>query len=442
MLVPKSPLYFTPLLLLLTASNLYAEKLSISTEVQANTTLLLETKNCPQCNLSGANLNRFDLSGANLEGANLSRAKMSLVNLSGANLRNSDMREAVLNGADLAGANLSGADLTGTALVGAYMTGAILDGEMLVTEPYKEEGISDIQEYVYVDDTAKPKSPQESEEMKIADRRDFQETPPPVKMPIADSESNINKIVPITATEETVEDIEGSLPEESVEAPKAKNVPAIQEVFIEEEAGKPDTQSDQLQKDIIEDKSTKETPLVTNAATEDAIIEEAFSETIPPSASEEIAIVKLVSEAESIPDSENIAEDDKGIVESMLSMFSSKEPSSIVLKNAALLLDLNKCYGCNLTGANLSGENLDGADLEGADLSHAILQNVDFEGANLKGVNFTGADLSGSDLSEADLYKANLTDANLTDVNLEKTLMDDVNLSGVKGYNKALMLTE
>src|ERR1700745_3268441 len=53
--------------------------------------LAARTKDCRGCNLSGANLKRFaltgaDLVGANLAGANLHRAKLSGANLAGANL--------------------------------------------------------------------------------------------------------------------------------------------------------------------------------------------------------------------------------------------------------------------------------------------------------------------------------------------------------------------
>ena len=55
------------------------------------------SKDCRDCNLSGANLKRFDLSeadlaGANLAGANLHRARLARVNLSGANLTGSAKR--------------------------------------------------------------------------------------------------------------------------------------------------------------------------------------------------------------------------------------------------------------------------------------------------------------------------------------------------------------
>lgn len=57
---------------------------------------LLETKQCPGC----------DLRNADLRGANLSYA-----DLRGANLSNADLRGANLTGADLRGANLQGTKL-------------------------------------------------------------------------------------------------------------------------------------------------------------------------------------------------------------------------------------------------------------------------------------------------------------------------------------------
>jgi len=59
-----------------------------------------------------------------------------------------------------------------------------------------------------------------------------------------------------------------------------------------------------------------------------------------------------------------------------------------------MLLETNKCPGCDLSGADLSGANLVGADLVGADLTEANLTEVDLTNANLSGAN----------LSEANLY--------------------------------------
>ena len=126
------------------------EQLSPSTEVQKNISILQQTKRCPQCDLSGANLIRMDLTDADLEGANLARVRFNLTNLAGANLRNSNLREATFGGADLAGADLQGADLRGTSLTGAYLQGTLLDGELVQTTPYADEQISGIEETVYV----------------------------------------------------------------------------------------------------------------------------------------------------------------------------------------------------------------------------------------------------------------------------------------------------
>ncbi|MBD1934724.1 MULTISPECIES: pentapeptide repeat-containing protein [Cyanophyceae] len=85
---------------------------------------LLATKQCPQCNLSGAGFALADLSGANLSGADLSRANLSRANLTGANLAGANLSGASLFGVNLAGANLTGANLTGADLRESYLVNA------------------------------------------------------------------------------------------------------------------------------------------------------------------------------------------------------------------------------------------------------------------------------------------------------------------------------
>lgn len=89
---------------------------------------LLSTKQCPQCDLSGAGLVLANLEGANLSGANLSRANLSRTNLMGADLTGANLSGASLNGANLSGANLSGANLIGTDLRDAFLANAQLFG--------------------------------------------------------------------------------------------------------------------------------------------------------------------------------------------------------------------------------------------------------------------------------------------------------------------------
>ncbi len=88
---------------------------------------LLATKQCANCDLSGAGLVMSDLAGADLRGANLSGANLSRANLSGADLRDANLSGAGLFGANLSGAkisrvNLVGADLRNTYLVNAQLT--------------------------------------------------------------------------------------------------------------------------------------------------------------------------------------------------------------------------------------------------------------------------------------------------------------------------------
>ena len=83
---------------------------------------LLATKQCQNCDLSGAGLVMSDLSGADLRGANLSGANLSRANLSGA-----DLRDANLSGAGLFGANLTGAKLNSSDLRNAKLINANLD---------------------------------------------------------------------------------------------------------------------------------------------------------------------------------------------------------------------------------------------------------------------------------------------------------------------------
>jgi uncharacterized protein YjbI with pentapeptide repeats len=111
--------------------------LSLTTTVQAanseHVRQLLATKQCQNCDLTGAGLVMADLSGAKLSGANLTGANLSRANLSGADLRGANLSGASLFGVNLtearfSGANLAGADLRNSYLTNAELTGAYLNG--------------------------------------------------------------------------------------------------------------------------------------------------------------------------------------------------------------------------------------------------------------------------------------------------------------------------
>lgn len=98
-----------------------------------HTQQLLSTKQCLQCELTGAGLVLADLAGANLSGADLSRANLSRANLIGADLSGANLTGASLHGANLSGANLSGAILNSTDLREAILSDAKLFGTTLRT---------------------------------------------------------------------------------------------------------------------------------------------------------------------------------------------------------------------------------------------------------------------------------------------------------------------
>jgi len=72
-----------------------------TTAKSVNTSQLLKTKRCPNCNLSGAKLSSYNLVGADLSGADLSNADLRNTNMFGANLNNANISNAKLSGATM-----------------------------------------------------------------------------------------------------------------------------------------------------------------------------------------------------------------------------------------------------------------------------------------------------------------------------------------------------
>jgi uncharacterized protein YjbI with pentapeptide repeats len=96
--------------------------------VDNNIQKLKESNACQDCNLTGADLRRADLSKADLRRADLREAYLHGANLREADLHGADLREAELNGADLSKANLTGADLRRADLSKADLWDSDLNG--------------------------------------------------------------------------------------------------------------------------------------------------------------------------------------------------------------------------------------------------------------------------------------------------------------------------
>ncbi|MGD2179641.1 pentapeptide repeat-containing protein [Lusitaniella coriacea] len=92
---------------------------------------LIESKNCPGCNLAGfdlrnADLRNADFKGANLEGTNLQGANLDSAQLQGANLKLANLDEVTLKSANLSATNLQMAQLKKAQLQQANLTKANL----------------------------------------------------------------------------------------------------------------------------------------------------------------------------------------------------------------------------------------------------------------------------------------------------------------------------
>jgi uncharacterized protein YjbI with pentapeptide repeats len=91
-------------------------------------TQLLKTNQCPNCDLSGANLETANLANANLMGTNLSSANLTGANLSNANLEGANAKGASLNDAYLYRANLTGTNFSNASLQKANLRETLLVG--------------------------------------------------------------------------------------------------------------------------------------------------------------------------------------------------------------------------------------------------------------------------------------------------------------------------
>ena len=110
---------------------------------------LLDTLECPDCDLRNADFSGQNLQGANLTGANLSGADLTRTNLRGANLKNATLlgvklSETALSGADLRNADLSDIDIDQVfeyiEIIGAQFEGARFKHGVVCGPPPKKGG--------------------------------------------------------------------------------------------------------------------------------------------------------------------------------------------------------------------------------------------------------------------------------------------------------------
>jgi uncharacterized protein YjbI with pentapeptide repeats len=425
-------------------------------KVKENIAQLIKTKNCPGCNLSGAELNRMDLSGGNLKGADLSGAKLFLTNLSGANLQQARLQGASFGGADLSGADLQGADLRGTDFNGAYLNNAKFDEGYIKSKPQEEdstqrEGVTNEESTAYSikSDKKLPNNISRKEGIKKAS---------PAGLKKAEQTSSLDTEDQIDLTKKnkkrTDENAHTNSPnrkeiptdtmQAQLTAPPIKTVQPIQKVVIDEkgESGKNNTKisgsdkNDDLQqpeKKGIPANGSQEGEKSGDAGDHNVVKMQDLS--LDRKKNEEPSPAIIASQPAKAVVEKNILVE-KPVEKEKTDKPSLAQPSdisSLKSNNLKKLLDSKKCYQCDLAGVDLSGKDLENADLEGVDLTGSNLEKTDLTKANLKGAKLINANLKKAKLKGADLYKANLSGADLTDSKMEKAQVDDAIFVGVIG---------
>jgi uncharacterized protein YjbI with pentapeptide repeats len=109
------------LVLVVSAGSVIGTALAYS---EADLQELKRTGSCVKCDLSGAVLIHWNLSGADLSEANLTSANLTDAYLAGANLFRANLSKAILTSTNLAGANLLHAKLEGANLLFANIARA------------------------------------------------------------------------------------------------------------------------------------------------------------------------------------------------------------------------------------------------------------------------------------------------------------------------------
>lgn len=405
-----------------------------SQKVKENIEKLIKTNSCVNCNLDGADFTRMSLVKVNLENANLKNAKFQLTDLSSCNLKNANLGGANFGGADLSNCDLQGATYSDKTLSGAYLSGVNYAVTPSNTEPqqdvkkvYVPQNIQLNSESKHHVEVKKSKPVPIVEKVQIAERRDFDESPPSITTAKAVSEK-----------EETVVAVPVSKPIKSVKYPAVatKYAKPFQDVVIE------NTTEDTIPAVSTIEKHEKDIEKGT-------LIEEDFFEEVGELPEEDLIVEENIEPPKEelmkeVKDVENEKKEEKAVYTQQTqtpeqpiekTVVPLKEVAVDAVKIALLekLKDKKECFKCDLSGLDLSGKKFKKVDLEGTDFSNCNLEDTNFSYSNLKGVNFSGANLKGANFKKADLYKAVFSGADLTDASLTNALIDDAQLTDAFG---------
>ena len=368
----------------------------------SNVKKLKETKSCPRCDLTDAQLRAMDLTGANLAGANLNGAKLFKAILTGVNLGEASLRGAYLTGVDLTGVDLTEVDLTGANLrevnlTGVDLTETILAGADLTGANLREVNLRGV-DLTEVNLTGAKLTGANLTGANLTGAK-----LPGVNLTEVDLTGVVLTGVDLAGADLTKVDLPGvalseaNLREANLTGANLNKAKLFKAIL----AGANLTGADLTGVDLA-GANLREVNLAGVDLTE-------VNLTGANLTGANLAGAKLFK---------------------------------TILSGASLTgIDLSRV---DLTWVDLTGVDLTGVDLTGVDLAGINLREVNLTGANLAevdltGVNLAGVDLTGADLTGAKLYKTILSGADLTGVNLAgaeicRTTMPDgsTNNSGCK----------
>jgi uncharacterized protein YjbI with pentapeptide repeats len=330
--------------------------------MQASVRHLLETNQCPKCDLRGADLKQANLKdanlwSANLEGADLTGADLTNAKLGYANLTNASLEKAKLNNADLRAvqlwnAKLGYADLTGINLGYANLESANLQGANLTNANLWNAKLG----YAYLQDAKIVNA-----ELRYANLEDTNLWNTNLKFSnlrgVEARYANLGKANLANVNLESANLVGVNLESANLESVKLKSA-------------------------ILRNANLEKANL-RNADLQGAYLSEA-----------------KLTEA-------NLAQ-------------ANLSDANLTQAN----LERAKLDNANLVGADLERALLLGASLAGANLTDADLKAANLKNANLKNANLNGAYVRGANLKEAKFWGINLKDANLKGVTIGETSLN------------------
>ena len=462
-------------ILVFSYTTLHAE--TVSVEVQENIDLLVKTNKCVGCILTGADLNRLNLSGAELQNSDLSNATFYLADLTGANLTGAILNGTQFGGADLADADLRGADLRGVKLGGAYLVGCKFDGSFSEMTVSDDTALQEVVQTTYLPDQTKPKKKPEQKQVNIADRRDFGPTPPQQETvqkasepgPAGDTMSqNAPPIKTVSLIEKPIVTL---VPKRDAISPEPSPAATAKEVIAAQEGTPSEPILSKTQKKMPEEAVpalTTQSKQVVASSPEMEV--ESGDDTAPdnPGSGESVA-AEDATRSPTQSDSEQVDSNDEqkevaGLAKPENEAATTPQPSSTEKNNGTP----------PHTDTSLSSESTDETpeivSIEEKDIplasqeaaekreppetikdaaevvprdDNALIKRLkkkrtcyqcDLAGIDLAGVNLDGADLEGSDFSGANLEKTDFEDANLKGVSFKNANLKNADFTRADLY--------